>query len=118
MPNKQQRIKEVLTRGVEEIYPNPKALEKVLKSDKKIRIYNGIDPTGKLHIGHGVVLLILRQFQDLGDEIIVLIGDFTGMIGDPSDKLPVRKPLTRKQVLTNSKNYKAQIGKILDLKKT
>ena len=76
MSDKAQQIKEALTRGVENIYPKLEVLEKALKSDKKLRIYNGIDPTGKLHIGHGVQLLKLRQFQDLGHDIIVLIGDF------------------------------------------
>lgn len=111
-------IEEALERGVENIYPSREALAKVLKSGKKLRIYNGIDPTGKLHLGHGVVLNKLQQFQELGHEIIVLIGDFTGMVGDPTDKLATRKPLTRKQVLENAKNYKKLIGKVLDLKKT
>ncbi len=111
------KIEEVLTRGVETIYPNRKALEKVLKSGKKIRIYNGIDPTGKLHMGHLSVLKKLRQFQDLGHEIIVLIGDFTATIGDPTDKNATRKALSRKQVLANAKDYRKQISKILDLKK-
>jgi len=111
------KIEEVLTRGVENVYPSKEALEKVLKSGKKIRLYNGIDPTGKLHLGHLAVLRKLRQFQDLGHEVIILIGDFTAMIGDPTDKLAARKPLTRKQVLDNAKNYKKQMGKILDLKK-
>ena len=112
------KIKELLTRGIENIYPNYQALEKVLKSGKKLRVYNGIDPTGKLHIGHGVVFKKLRQFQDLGHEVIILIGDFTATIGDPTDKDAARKPLTRKQVLENAKNYKSQIGKILDIKKS
>lgn len=112
-----QKIEEVLTRGVENIYPGRKALEQALKSGRKLRIYNGIDPTGKLHIGHMVVLRKLRQLQDLGHEIIVLIGDFTATIGDPTDKAAARKPLTRKQVLENAKDYKKQIGKVLDLKK-
>ena len=112
------KIEELLTRGVENIYPNYQALEKILKSGKKLRVYNGIDPTGKLHIGHGVVLKKLRQFQDLGHEVIILIGDFTATIGDPTDKDAARKPLTRKQVLENAKNYKSQIGKILDIKKS
>ncbi len=111
------KIEEILTRGVEAIYPNRKALEKVLKSGKKIRVYNGIDPTGKLHIGHLTVLKKLRQFQDLGHEIIVLIGDFTATIGDPTDKNAARKTLSRKQVLANAKDYRKQISKILDLKK-
>ena len=112
------KVEEVLTRGVETIYPNRKALEKVLKSGKKIRAYNGIDPTGKLHMGHLSVLKKLRQFQDLGHEIIVLIGDFTATIGDPTDKNAARKTLSRKQVLANAKDYRKQISKILDLKKT
>lgn len=111
------KIEEVLTRGVETIYPNYKALEKVLKSGKKLRLYNGIDPTGKLHLGHVAVLKKLRQFQDLGHEIIVLTGGFTATIGDPTDKKAVRKPLTREQVLINAEAYKKQIGKIIDLKK-
>jgi tyrosyl-tRNA synthetase len=112
-----QKIEEVLTRGVEKIYPSKKALGEVLSSGKKLRVYNGIDPTGKLHLGHAVVLRKLRQFQDLGHEIIVLIGDFTATIGDPTDKAATRKPLTREQVLENTKGYKEQIGKILNLKK-
>lgn len=111
------KIDELLTRGVENIYPNRQTLEKVLRSGKKLRIYNGIDPTGKLHLGHGVVLEKLRQFQNLGHEIIILIGDFTATIGDPTGKSSTRKPLTRKQVLENAKNYKNQIGKILNIKK-
>jgi len=117
MSDKEQKIKEVLERGVENIYPDKASLEKVLKSGKKLRIYNGIDPTGKLQIGHGVVLNKLRQFQELGHEVILLIGDFTAMIGDPTDKMATRKQLTRKQVLENTKGYKELIGKILDLKK-
>lgn len=112
-----QKIEKVLTGGVEKIYPSREALERVLMSGKKIRIYNGIDPTGKLHIGHLAIFRKLRQFQDLGHEVIVLIGDFTATIGDPTDKLAARKPLTKKQVLENAKNYKKQIGKILDLRK-
>jgi len=114
----QQKIGEVLTRGVEKIYPNREELEKFLESGKKIRLYGGIDPTGKLHLGHMAVLRKLRQFQNLGHEIIVLIGDFTATIGDPTDKLAARKPLDREQVLDNAKDYKKQIGKILDFKKS
>lgn len=114
----EKKINEVLTRGVENIYPNREILEKILMSGKKLKIYNGIDPTGKLHIGHSVVLKKLRQFQDLGHEVIVLIGDFTACIGDPTDKLAARKNLTKEQVKENSVDYKRLIGKILDLKKT
>ncbi|MDD4900963.1 MAG: tyrosine--tRNA ligase [Patescibacteria group bacterium] len=113
----QEKINEVLTRGVEKIYPSREELEKVLLSGKKLRIYNGIDPTGKLHIGHSVVLKKLRQFQDLGHEVIVLIGDFTARIGDPTDKSATRKKLTKAQVEKNAFDYKELIGKILDLKK-
>jgi tyrosyl-tRNA synthetase len=112
------KIEEILTRGVENIYPSKQALKDVLMSGKKLRIYNGIDPTGKLHIGHGVVLKKLRQFQDLGHEVIVLIGDFTARIGDPTDKLAARKNLTKDDVEKNSANYKELIGKILDTKST
>ena len=111
------KIEEVLTRGVEQIYPSKEGLEKVLRSGKKLRIYNGIDPTGKLHLGHMVVLRKLRQLQDLDQEIIVLMGDFTAQIGDPTDKLATRKQLTKAEVERNSANYKELIGKILDLKR-
>src|SRR3989344_834992 len=118
MEKKQAQIEELLTRGVENIYPSREALERVLLSGKKLRIYNGIDPTGKLHIGHLVILKKLRRFQELGPEIIILIGDFTATIGDPTGKGTARKPLIRSQVLKNAKNYKKQIGKILDIKKS
>lgn len=114
----EKKIKEFLERGVENAYPSRAELEKVLRSGKKLAIYNGIDPTGPtLHIGHGVVLLKMRELQDLGHKIILLIGDFTGMIGDPTDKAAVRKKLTREEVLENCKNYAKQAGKILDMKK-
>lgn len=109
------KIDEVLTRGVEKIYPSRKALEKVLRSGKKIKLYQGFDPSmPNLHLGNMVGILRLRQFQDLGHEVIFLVGDFTGMIGDPTDKTSVRPQLTRKQVLENSKNWKQQAGKILN----
>jgi len=113
------KIDETLTKGVENIYPDKSSFEKVLMSGKKIRLYYGIDPTGNtLHLGHMVQLLKLRKFQDLGHEIIILIGGFTAQIGDPTDKQAARKPLTREQVLKNAKSYKKQIGRILDLKKS
>ena len=115
---KDKKIEEVLTRGVENIYPSRQALETVLRSDKKLRIYCGIDPTGNLHLGHGAVLGKLRQLQDLRHEVIVLIGDFTATIGDPTGKHAARKMLTREQVLSYAKNYKKQIGKILDFNKS
>ncbi len=114
-----EKIDELLTRGVERVYPDKATLEKVLMSDKKIRLYYGIDPTGaNLHLGHLVQLLKLKQFQDLNHEVIILIGDFTAQIGDPTDKQAARKQLTHEQVLNNARGYKKQIGKILDLEKS
>src|SRR3989338_11470678 len=100
------------------VYPSKESLKEVLLSGKKLRIYNGIDPTGALHIGHGVVLRKLRQFQDLGHDVIVLIGDFTAKIGDPTDKTATRRTLTKAEVKKNSQGYKKIIGKILDLTKS
>src|SRR3989344_3251268 len=108
---------ELLTRGVEKIYPSKEELEKVLASGKKLKIYFGIDPTGSLHIGHGASLLKLREFQDQGHEIIILYGGFTAQIGDPTDKLAMRQPLTSEQVKVNAASYRELIGKVLDLKK-
>jgi len=103
------KVQEVLMRGVENIYPNREAFEKILLSGKRIRIYCGFDPSAPaLHIGNAISLMKLGQFQELGHEIIFLVGDFTGMIGDPTDKTAARKKLTRKEVLANAKNYKKQ----------
>jgi tyrosyl-tRNA synthetase len=108
------KIEEVLTRGVEKIYPSKETLEKVLRSGKKIRLYQGFDPSMlNLHLGHMVGVLKLKQFQDLGHEVIFVVGDFTGMIGDPTDKISSRPQLTRKQVLENCKNWKEQVGRVL-----
>ncbi|HBG81295.1 TPA: tyrosine--tRNA ligase [candidate division CPR2 bacterium] len=105
---------ELLIRGIEEIYTK-KELETWLKEGKSLRIYLGVDPSGDiLHLGHSVPLRKLRDFQRLGAKIIFLIGDFTGMIGDPTDKLAVRKPLTREQVIENAKNYKRQASKFIN----
>lgn len=109
------KIEQLLTRGVEHIYPSSEFLEARLKEGKQLSLYLGIDPTGPdLHIGHSIQLRKLRQFQDLGHKIILLIGDFTGMIGDPTDKSAARVRLTREQVLKNAERYKEQAGKILD----
>jgi len=103
------QIQELLSRGIENIYPKPDFLEKLLKSGKQISVYYGIDPTGpSLHLGHAIELEKLRQLQNLGHKIIILIGDFTATIGDPTDKNATRKPLTKKQVLQNAKDYKKQ----------
>src|SRR3989338_9675088 len=86
------KIRELLTRGVEKVYPSAEFLEKKLKSGEQQTIYLGIDPTGpSLHLGHIIPILKLRQFHELGHKVILLIGDFTGMIGDPTDKAATRK---------------------------
>ena len=109
-----EKIQAILSRGIERIYPNPIFLEKLLKSGKQITIYYGIDPTGSsLHLGHAIELEKLRQLQNLGHKIIILIGDFTATIGDPTDKTATRQPLTRQQVLKNAKDYKKQAGLFL-----
>jgi tyrosyl-tRNA synthetase len=108
-------IDEALTRRAQDIIPTKQALEKLLKSNKKIRLYQGFDPSSpNLHIGHLVGLLQLKSFQDLGHEVIFLIGDFTGMIGDPTDKSATRQKLTSKQVQENALTYKQQAGKVLN----
>ncbi len=112
------KIEELLTRGVENIYPSKEEVKKAFLSGKTLSIYNGIDPTGpSLHIGHGSVLLKLREFQDLGHKIILLIGDFTGRIGDPTDKTATRQQLSIKEIKNNLKQYTKQAGKVLDMKK-
>ena len=113
------KIKELLTRSVEKIYPGREFLEQKLKSGEQISVYLGIDPTGPdLHLGHSVQLLTLKRFQDLGHKTILVIGDFTARIGDPSGRDRKRISLTEKQVKENEGKYKEQIGKVLDLKKT
>ncbi len=110
-------MNELLTRAVSEVIDR-KHLENALNSGKKLRVKLGIDPTGaKLHFGHAVALWKLRQFQDLGHQIVLIIGDFTGLIGDTSDKDSERPMLTEKQIEENMKDYLKQAGKILDLKK-
>ncbi len=108
------KIEELLTRAVANIIPSREELEKKLRSGKKIRVYQGFDPTSpQFHIGHLVGLRKLRQWQDLGHEVIFLIGDFTGMIGDPTGKDTARIPLTQEQTRKNAKTYKEQASKIL-----
>ena len=109
---------EILKRGVEEIIPE-KGLEKKINKNKPLIIKAGFDPTAPdLHLGHTVLLNKLKQFQDLGHKIVFLIGDFTGMIGDPSGVSETRPILTLEQLKKNSKTYQEQIFKILDKKKT
>ena len=113
--NKKEKTEQAITRCVNKIYPSLGGLEKRMKQKKKMRIYCGYDPTGPtLHLGHLFPTLKLADFQALGHQIIILIGDFTGMIGDPTDKNETRKKLTRKEVLSNSKNYKKLISKWID----
>ena len=105
----------LLTRGVEKIYPSKEELEKVLRSGKKLKLYQGFDPTGtQLHIGHMLGLRKLKQWQDLGHHVIFLIGDGTGQAGDPSGKTSGRKHfMTRDELRTNAKEYVMQAGKIV-----
>ena len=108
----------IIERGTDEILPLDE-LKKKLQKNKPLRIKLGMDPTAPdLHLGHTVVINKLKQLQDLGHEIIFLIGDFTGMIGDPSGKNVTRKPLTKDEVLENAKTYEEQVFKILDKDKT
>lgn len=109
------KIEELLTRGVEKIYPSKEALEHVLLSGKKLKLYQGFDPTGdKLHIGHMVGLRKHRQWQDLGHEVIFLIGDGTGQAGDPTGKKKTReKFFTRDELRENAKNYLTQASKVV-----
>ena len=110
-----EKIDELLTRGVERIYPSREKLEEVLLSGKKLKLYQGFDPTGdKLHLGHMVGLRKLAEWQSLGHHVIFLIGDYTAMIGDPSGKLSSRKVLTHEKTMANAKNYKEQASKILN----
>lgn len=111
------QIEELLTRGVTNVI-EIKDLEKKLNSGKKLRIKLGIDPTGpKLHIGRAITLWKLRDFQKLGHKIVFIVGDYTGQIGDASDKTAERQILSLEQIKSNMKTYKDQIGKIIDLKK-
>jgi tyrosyl-tRNA synthetase len=108
----------VIRRGVEEILPE-EGLIKKLESGRKLRIKAGFDPTAPdLHLGHTVLINKLKQFQDLGHDVLFLIGDFTGMIGDPTGKSATRPPLTEEQVEQNAQTYKEQVFKILDESKT
>lgn len=109
------KIDELLTRGVDSIYPTKEELEKALQSGKKLTLYQGFDPTGtQLHIGHMVGLRKLRQWQDAGHRVIFLIGDGTGQAGDPSGKKTAReKFFTQEELRTNALDYVKQAGKIV-----
>ncbi len=112
-----QKIEEVLTRGVDEVI-DKESLKKKLLSGKVLRIKLGIDPTSpNIHIGRSIPLLKLRDFQNLGHKVVLIIGDFTGIIGDTSDKDSERPMLDVKTIKENMKNYAKQAGKILDMRK-
>lgn len=122
MEEKVSRQMEQIRRGVAEIIPEEELTQKLhksLKNDQPLRIKLGLDPTAPdIHLGHTVVLNKLRQFQDLGHEVHLIIGDFTGRIGDPSGKSETRKQLTEEQVKANAATYQEQIFKVLDPQKT
>ncbi|MEP3589161.1 MAG: tyrosine--tRNA ligase [Marinobacter sp.] len=108
----------IIKRGIDELIPEEDLIAK-LKEGRPLRVKAGFDPTAPdLHLGHTVLINKLRQFQDLGHEVIFLIGDFTGMIGDPSGKSATRPPLSEEQVMQNAITYKEQVFKILDPAKT
>lgn len=108
------KINELLTRAVEKIYPSKEELQQKL-TEKKLRVYQGFDPTSsKLHIGHLIGLRKLRQWQQLGHEVIFLIGDYTATIGDPTGKDTARIPMSHEEVLENAQTYKKQTSRILN----
>jgi len=110
-------IKEILTRGVSEVI-DYKDLEEKLRSGRKLRLKIGIDPTsGNIHIGRAVPLWKLRYLQELGHKVVFIVGDFTGLIGDTSDKESERPMLSKEQVAENMKGYIAQVGKIINMDK-
>ncbi|MDL1966804.1 MAG: tyrosine--tRNA ligase, partial [Candidatus Desulfofervidus auxilii] len=109
---------ELIKRGTVEIIEEEELIKKLQKK-VPLRIKAGFDPTAPdLHLGHTVLIQKLKHFQELGHKVLFLIGDFTGMIGDPTGKSETRKPLTREEVLKNAETYKRQIFKILDEEKT
>ena len=108
----------VIKRGVAELI-DEKELRKKLERGTPLRVKVGFDPTAPdLHLGHTVVMHKMRHFQELGHQIIFLIGDFTGRIGDPTGRSETRPPLTEEQVIANAETYKKQVFKILDPEKT
>lgn len=109
-----QKLDWLLHHGVEEVLPSKEAFREKLLRGERIRVYLGVDPTGPtVHIGHLIPLMKLAELQELGHEIIILIGDFTAMIGDPTDKMATRKQLTHEQVLENCRLYKEQMKHII-----
>lgn len=112
------KIEEVLTRGVEKIYPSKEELEKRISSGKPLRVYIGVDPTGsRLHIGHSIGLTKLQQFADAGHEAILLFGTGTVLVGDPSQRTEARKQITQEEIEQNIKTWKEQVASIIDFDK-
>ena len=109
----------ILKRGVEQIVPEPeflKKLERSVREDRPLRVKYGIDPTGiDVHLGHTVPLRKLRQFQELGHTAVIIIGNYTALVGDPSGRDETRARLTQEQVEANARDYLAQVGRIIDL---
>jgi len=115
---KSELVKQVLTRGVVNIIPGKQKLEKLLKSGKKLNVYFGVDPTAThIHVGNAVPLRKLQKFVELGHNVTFLIGDFTALVGDTSDKESERPILTEQEIKKNFKDYKKQAEKILDFSK-
>lgn len=111
------QIEELLTRAVDIVYPSRESFKNLLMKGVRLRIYLGIDPTGPhLHLGHATNLLVLRRFQRLGHEIILLIGDFTARIGDPTDKAAARQPLSEQEVKQNMRTFKRQAARVLNFR--
>ena len=112
------KIDELLTRGVANIIPGRELLEKELRSERKLNIYLGIDPTAThIHLGHAVALRKLQEYATLGHHVTFLIGDFTALIGDTSDKDTERPVLTKEEIQNNFQTYKKQAEKVLDFSK-
>src|SRR6056297_606987 len=113
---------QILIRGVSDLISEEDLREKLVESKKEgrpLRVKLGLDPSAPdIHLGHTVVLRKLKQFQDLGHEVYLIIGDFTGMIGDPSGKSETRNQLTKEEVLENARTYEEQFSKVLDPEKT
>lgn len=115
MIEKEKQIDELLSRSIFQVLPSKEALRGVLVSGKKLRIYVGADATGpQLHIGHATNFMILEKLRQLGHQVIVLFGDFTAMLGDPTEKLATRKRLSREEVNANISTWKDQVSKLLD----
>src|SRR3954467_2317654 len=112
---------QILKRGVEQIVPEPeflKKLERSVREDRPLRVKYGIDPTGiDVHLGHTVPLRKLRQFQDLGHTAIIIIGNYTALVGDPSGRDQTRARLTQEQVEANARDYLKQVSKVIDITK-